>query len=474
MLGTVSEPELSYISGHFQYGRGLERKRGNLALDDHVLLKRPRSEPKDLDWKAVLCGKFFAAAESGDLKTLTAVLANQLFSDPNVRNNRGQTALHIACENGNVQFAQQLLHDNRIDVTLTDHLGYNAFLRAAIKGHVDIVQCFVHDTRDHVVAMVAKHGSMALLYAAQGAHYHVIDCLLADHRIDPNFNDVSTPLIWVTRNECRSCVELLLADNRVDPNIIDNNGVSAIHFAAGIEDDGCMLEIFLAAPRVNVNLPSISGFSVLLHAAREGRTKVVERLVANGRTVLPPAVVESLNRKNFTRERSCNFLGVNDGTGERVPCGKSTGDAMINVSLSNGDGSSPIDIRPNPANNIEPEKPENQAFRIIATAVKNVRRKRRARFIGIAMAALRLRARARAVREAFLKSDTTRLVTSTSLTALNRTGTSDWSSRDRKKAKDGARLRKSGSAAMLRIERSLPETWCWTSLGGLRDFSVIS
>lgn len=462
MLGTVSEPELSYISGHFEYGRGLERKRGNFALDDHVRLKRPRSEPMDLDWKAVLYSKFLAAAESSDFETLTAVLANPLFSDPNVRNNRGQTALHIACENGNVQFAQQLLHDSRIDLTLTDHLGFNAFLRAAIKGHVDVVQCFVHDARDKVVAMVAKHGSMALLYAAQGARYHVIDCLLADHRIDPNFNDVSTPLIWVTRNECRSCVELLLADDRVDPNIIDSNGASAIHFAAAIEDDGCMLEIFLANPRVNVNLPSITGFSVLLHAASEGRTKVVERLVANGRTGLPPAVVESLNRKKLTRERSySSSLSMNDGTSEGVPSGESTGDTMINASSSSGDGSSPSDIRPNAANNLEQEKPENQAFRIIAIAVKNVRRRRRARFIGIAMAALRLRARARAVREALLKSDTTRLVTSDSLAAANRTGVGDWSSRDRK----------SGSAAMLRIERDLPATWCWTSLGGLRYYN---
>ena len=66
MLGTVSEPELSYISGHFEYGRGLERKRGNFALDDHVVLKRPRSETMDLDWKAVLYSKFLAAAEECD------------------------------------------------------------------------------------------------------------------------------------------------------------------------------------------------------------------------------------------------------------------------------------------------------------------------------------------------------------------------------------------------------------------------
>jgi ankyrin repeat protein len=412
-------------------------------------LKRPRPRSADPDWKALLRDKFLDAAESGDAEAMATMLANPLLTDPNVRSARGQTPLLLAAEHGHTQVVEQLLNDSRVDVTVRDRLGFNAFLRAAIKGFAPVVQLFVDDASNATSLMVARHASMALLYGGQKAHYGIIDCLLADPRVDPNFIDVSTPLIWATRNESMECVSLLLADVRVDPNIVDINGCSAIHFAALLDDSHGILDLFLANPRTNVNLVStVDGCSVLVRAAREGRVRVVERLVADGRVALPEV---------------CSRRGGGGG-------------AAASISSSNGGGGSGGDT-------VAPGADlERCAAKMISAAVTKVRRQRRARFVGVARAFVALRAALRRARGsvatgvgglagAWAGAATTPLVQSSFGATPVSSAPSRLSSMPAPFAASGGTrsgLSESANGAMRRAEENLPKGWGFSSLGSLR------
>jgi ankyrin repeat protein len=441
-------------------------------------LKRPRPRSADPDWKALLRDKFLDAAESGDAEAMATMLANPLLTDPNVRSARGQTPLLLAAEHGHTQVVEQLLNDSRVDVTVRDRLGFNAFLRAAIKGFAPVVQLFVDDASNATSLMVARHASMALLYGGQKAHYGIIDCLLADPRVDPNFIDVSTPLIWATRNESMECVSLLLADVRVDPNIVDINGCSAIHFAALLDDSHGILDLFLANPRTNVNLVStVDGCSVLVRAAREGRVRVVERLVADGRVALP----EVCSRRGGGRES-----GSESGSGdEDMQAGAAGGNgggtagaggAAASISSSNGGGGSGGDT-------VAPGADlERCAAKMISAAVTKVRRQRRARFVGVARAFVALRAALRRARGsvatgvgglagAWAGAATTPLVQSSFGATPVSSAPSRLSSMPAPFAASGGTrsgLSESANGAMRRAEENLPKGWGFSSLGSLR------
>ncbi|KAB8079278.1 ankyrin repeat-containing domain protein [Aspergillus leporis] len=61
----------------------------------------------------------------------------------NVRNSRGQTPLHIAAQNGQLDVVRLLLASQQIDVNARDQQGSTPLHLASEKGHVEVVQLLV-------------------------------------------------------------------------------------------------------------------------------------------------------------------------------------------------------------------------------------------------------------------------------------------------------------------------------------------
>ena len=80
-----------------------------------------------------------------------------------------------------------------------------------------------------------RSGMTPLSLAAANGHKEVVELLLGDVRINPDFRDVNgwTPLSAAALNGCEAVVTLLLADGRANPDSGDFSGRTPLSWAAG-------------------------------------------------------------------------------------------------------------------------------------------------------------------------------------------------------------------------------------------------
>ena len=110
----------------------------------------------------------------------------------------------------------------------------------------------------------------------------MVTLLLADDRVDPNITnqDGYTALMWAAKERHASVVMVLLADDRVDPNMANQNGYTALMRAA-VKGHASVVTLLLADERVDPNMTRRKGFTALMLAARRGHAPVVTLLLAN-------------------------------------------------------------------------------------------------------------------------------------------------------------------------------------------------
>ena len=73
------------------------------------------------------------------------VMASPL--DASYKDSRGQTALHIAAKQGDVEAVQLFLADKRVDANHSDKTGFTALMHAAGEGHEKVTELLLADER---------------------------------------------------------------------------------------------------------------------------------------------------------------------------------------------------------------------------------------------------------------------------------------------------------------------------------------
>ncbi|KAL8754351.1 MAG: hypothetical protein Q9184_005137 [Pyrenodesmia sp. 2 TL-2023] len=155
-------------------------------------------------------------------------------ADPTRQNWYG-TALHCACEAGQIGTIQALL-DTGVDVNSRDHHGRLPLSCATLSEHTEAMRTLI------------EAGADANLADTRGA----------------------TPLFLAVQHGARPDVVQTLLTHNADPNVVDERGNAAIHFAAmNDDDDGTIAQMLLDH---GANIAAISGFGqtvVHIAAARE-------------------------------------------------------------------------------------------------------------------------------------------------------------------------------------------------------------
>ncbi len=167
---------------------------------------------------------YFSAVNGDDASTIRTLLSRGF--DGNVRDPKGEHALHLAIRAGANKAVQALLSWEKIEVEARNKADESPLMLAALGGQLDIVKSLI--ARD---ADVNKPGWTPLHYAATRGHLEVMRLLLDNNAyIDAATPNGTTPLMMAAFYGTPSAVKFLL-EAGADPFPKNQQGLTAIDFA---------------------------------------------------------------------------------------------------------------------------------------------------------------------------------------------------------------------------------------------------
>jgi hypothetical protein len=175
----------------------------------------------------------FASVRSSDLPRLRWSLYRGI--DINCHDQVGETALHIASFNDQMNIIIELLAHPDIDPNTPtyDDSGFSALHIASFTNHVEVAIELLKHPKVNPNAVTDDKKTTPLHFACFNNFTKVVEILLLHEEIKPNLKDVdgNTPLhSTVYRNNVAS-LELLLKDPRVDLNVWNRYGETALEVA---------------------------------------------------------------------------------------------------------------------------------------------------------------------------------------------------------------------------------------------------
>ena len=342
------------------------------------------------------------AAATGDIATLSSALSNPLV-DPNMTSSHGWTMLMFAAINGDDSSVKLLLADDRVDRNIACTNGsmvYTALQAAACGGHMLVLKLLLADDRtirtrpyegegdeyyDAALAWVNRQGTNAeaapeeLIIAAEKGDEATVASALRNPLVDPNMADSVGYTAITSAFQCghTSVLRLLLADDRVDPNITDQAGNTVLSLAAS-EMNISHLKLLLANERtlrIRPNDPTGGEYydAALAWLNRQGTDAEAaqEELIPAARDGDGPMVASAL-RNPLVDPNILNQRGLNACFYAAWKCRTSVLELLLADHRA-------VRVRP-------PRGSSSEAQATRATydaALRNVKRRRRARFKGL-------------------------------------------------------------------------------------------
>lgn len=167
---------------------------------------------------------FFAAVKRDDDQAVVKLLG--LGFDGNVRDPKGEHALHLAVREPSPKVINALLGWPKVDVEPRNAQDESPLMLACIKGLGSVAARLVAQGAD-----INKPGWTPLHYASTSGHLEIMRLLLDKHAyIDAASPNGSTPLMMASMYGTSSAVKLLL-ESGADPLIKNELGLTAIDFA---------------------------------------------------------------------------------------------------------------------------------------------------------------------------------------------------------------------------------------------------
>lgn len=167
---------------------------------------------------------FFSAVRTDDGEAITVLIRKGF--DANVRDPKGDHALHLATRDNAVKAIAALLRWDKIDVEPRNKVDESPLMLAALGGHLETVSRLIERGAD-----VNKTGWAPLHYAATRGHLEVMRLLLDRNAyIDAASPNGTTPLMMAAFYGTPTAVKLLL-EAGADPMLKNQQDLTAIDFA---------------------------------------------------------------------------------------------------------------------------------------------------------------------------------------------------------------------------------------------------
>jgi ankyrin repeat protein len=190
----------------------------------------------------------------------------------------GRNALSWAASAGELRLVRHLMSLRHLNTDEVDRDGRTSLSWAAGNGHLETV-VYLRRSQRIVLSKKDNNGRNAISWACSGGHYRVVEYLIKYDRRGADAEDVDgwTPLSWALFSQSSSpkTVQVLIDSGMVNVNKKDNNGRSALSFAAayGFLD---VVQILLSVGGIEIDSNDNDGKTPLSHAARH--PEVVEAL----------------------------------------------------------------------------------------------------------------------------------------------------------------------------------------------------
>jgi len=274
------------------------------------------------------------------ISTMTGQAAPDRLID--VQNGDGETALHHAVEEVEVEMVKLLL-ESYADVGIRDEDGETALHQAAAAGHKEIVDVLLGHTHicrkdggegtegraapppsssEAAAAILVRkrneEGETALYQAAREGHKDVIEAMLLDHLhttlgsssvINSADNNGSLPLHVAVCNGNEPLVELLL-NAQADVNAADNDGETSL-LQASYSGHAAIVSLLLAHKADAGYVSTKDGASALHRAATECHPGVVTALLKHNKSSTGGTCVDvdALNKSGKTALHYAAYTG---------------------------------------------------------------------------------------------------------------------------------------------------------------------
>ena len=209
------------------------------------------------------------------------ILCKYTLIDFNSKNEKGETLLTAAAENGQLEGLKELLAQKEINVNKRDNISNTPLMLAALNGQTE---CLKELLAQEIIKLNVQNndGWTALKIAARYGKTECLQALLKKPGIKANLGDNNgwTPLMAAARNGHGDCVqELLEHDHDVSSiNATDYRGYTTLMLAAIGGDERCA-SLLLQQKGINIHKTNYSGKIALMLAAENGQTKFLKVLL---------------------------------------------------------------------------------------------------------------------------------------------------------------------------------------------------
>lgn len=169
------------------------------------------------------------AAERGDDVAVAQFLSDG--TDPNVRNGRGQTALHLAARHGHDPVCKLLLRNKEVKLDVVDEEGQQPVHLTVPNGHFDTFTLLVKHGADPNAPL--KGGSTLLHFASFKGSVEAVEFMLENGSdADTTDRDGARALHAAAYAGNKDVIEALVKKSSASINAQDNTGTTALHLAA--------------------------------------------------------------------------------------------------------------------------------------------------------------------------------------------------------------------------------------------------
>ncbi|XP_063960680.1 uncharacterized protein LOC135155490 [Lytechinus pictus] len=248
------------------------------------------------------------AAENGHIDITSYLISKGV--EVNEEGKRGGTALHLAVQNGHLDVMKYLINQGA-DVNKGDTTGWTALHIAAEKGNLDVTKYLISHGADvnngdrtdwsalhsavnsghiHVIKYLVRLGASlnkgdntgwtALHIAAVNGHHDITKCLISeDADINIKHDTGRTALHFGSENGYREITKYLIGQG-AKVNGGDKTGLTALHLAAANGHLGVTMH--LVNQKAEVNKEDNDGHTSLLFAVQNSHVKVIDYLIGQG------------------------------------------------------------------------------------------------------------------------------------------------------------------------------------------------